>query len=210
MKQFFFAIFILLTSCQCQKTQIDVPDQIVSERSTYIVSGYIFWEHDGVTGVKDVIVSLSGAASGVDTTDASGYYEFTVPVLGSYTLTPVKNINKLNGVTSADVTAIQQHVTNITLLAAPFKRIAADVNKSNSISTFDATVINQCLLGNPSAFPQFKSSWRFVPSSYSFPNPNIPWGFPEVLNITISGDSFANNFIGIKCGDVNGTCNPAN
>lgn len=209
MKQL-FAFFILLTLSQCQKSDPETPDFVATDRSTYTISGYVYWEHDGVTGVKDVIVTLSGTSSGVDTTDASGYYEFVVPALGSYTLAPAKNINKLNGVTGADATAIQQHVANITLLPVPFKRIAADVNKSNSITTFDVTIVNQCLLGNPAALAQFKSSWRFVPASYSFPNPNAPWGFPESSTITIVGDSLSNNFIGIKCGDVNGTCNPAN
>src|SRR5690606_11862464 len=126
----------------------------------------------------------------------------------SFTVTPTKNINKLNGVTSADVTAIQQHVANINLLPAPYKRIAADANKSNTINSLDASIINQALLGNPAALAQI-TSWRFVRTSYVFPNPNVPWGFPE--KITLSGTAVNQNFYGIKLGDVVSTwANPAN
>ncbi|MBK6904250.1 MAG: hypothetical protein IPH04_15990 [Saprospirales bacterium] len=134
--------------------------------------------------MNNTVVNLTGAGAGSDMTDVAGNYLIIIPnTTGNFILKPVKNTNKLNGLSSADVTAIQQHVANNTLLPAPFKRIAADVNKSNSINTTDATLINQALLGNPSALNQI-TSWRFVPASYTFPNPNVPWGFPEQINLS--------------------------
>lgn len=62
------------------------------------------------------------------------------------TVTPVKNSNKLNGITVGDIAAIQQHVANTVLIDDPYRQAAADVNKNNSITTFDATIINQALL----------------------------------------------------------------
>jgi hypothetical protein len=176
------------------------------------ISGSIVWEHDGTSGVNLVTVKLTGDQTATTSTNTSGLYSFTYTSGSNFTVTPTKNINKLNGVTVADVTAIQQHVANISPLPAPFKRIAADVNKSNSITTMDATVINQALLGNPAALAQIKTSWRFVPSAYSFPNPNIPWGFPEMITLTgVSGDVPGQDFKGIKTADVVTTyANPAN
>jgi hypothetical protein len=103
-------------------------------------------------------------------------------------------------------------VTNAVLLPAPFKRIAADVNKSNSITALDASLINQVLQGSPQANAIFNTSWRFVPAAYTFPNPNVPWGFPEQINLTgVSGIVSGQNFKGIKLGDVAATwANPAN
>jgi len=178
-----------------------------------VFSGTIKWEHNGTSGVQNATVNLTGAATGNDQSDIDGYYEISIPsTTGNFTLKPVKNTNKLNGLTSADVTAIQQHVTIVNPLPAPFKRIAADVNKSNSISTLDATLINQALLGNPQANAIFNTSWRFVPASYTFPNPNVPWGFPEQIVLTgVNGNVSGQDFKGIKLGDVATTwANPAN
>jgi photosystem II stability/assembly factor-like uncharacterized protein len=176
------------------------------------ISGNILWEQDMGFGVNLATVTLSGDQSGSATTNTSGFYSLTYTAGANFNVTPVKNINKLNGVTVADASAIQQHVANISPLPAPFKRIAADVNKSNSITTLDATVINQALLGNPAALAQIKTSWRFVPSSYTFPNPNAPWGFSEKIVLTgVSGDLPGQDFKGIKIADVVTTfANPAN
>ena len=177
-----------------------------------VFSGTILWETDGTSGVQNATVNLTGDATGNDLTDSNGEYLISLPYqFGNFVLKPVKTINKLNGVTSADATAIQLHVTYTNPLPAPFKRIAADVNTSNSISTLDATLINQALLGNPAAMNQIKS-WRFVPEDHIFPNPDVPWGFPEQINLTgVGGNQSGKDFIGIKLGDVVSTwANPAN
>jgi hypothetical protein len=190
----------------------DDSDPNVNSCSGLTISGSIIWEHDGVSGVNNATVNVTGAGSGSDVSDTNGDYEVNIPSgTGNFTVKPVKSINKLNGLTSADVTAIQKHVTFIELLPAPFKRIAADVNKSNTITTMDATLINQALLGNPAAMNQI-TSWRFVPDTYVFPNPNVPWGFPEQINLTgVTGNTSGHDFKGIKLGDVVSTwANPAN
>ncbi|MBK6929495.1 MAG: T9SS type A sorting domain-containing protein [Saprospirales bacterium] len=177
---------------------------------SFLFSGTILWEHDGVSGVKDATVNLTGAGSGSDLTDVNGDYLIVPPyAAGNYTLTPVKSINKLNGVTVADAVAIQQHVAYITLITSLYKKVAADVNKSNSITTFDATIINQSLLGNPAALAQFKTSWRFAPQSHIMTNP--PWGFPESISLTgVTSNQTGQDFYGIKTGDVVATyANPA-
>ncbi|MBK8192243.1 MAG: hypothetical protein IPK76_03110 [Lewinellaceae bacterium] len=174
------------------------------------ISGIILWEHDGVSGVKNTSVALSGDNTDTDLTPADGTYTLSASNGSSFTVTPTKNINKLNGITVADAMAIQQHVTQSNPITSPYKQVAADVNKSNSITTFDATVINQALLGNPAALAQIKTSWRFVPMDYSLPLP--PWGFPEKINLTgVNGNVPGQDFFGIKTGDVVDTyADPAN
>jgi len=54
---------------------------------------------------------------------------------------------------------------------------------------------------------QLNESWRFVSSSFVFPDPNNPWktAFPEEVSFNpIDGHKRA-DFIGIKIGDVNGS-----
>ncbi|MCB9355597.1 MAG: T9SS type A sorting domain-containing protein [Lewinellaceae bacterium] len=165
------------------------------------ISGIILWEHDGVSGVQNANVALTGDAVDNTITPSDGTFTLTANNGSNFTVTPTKNINKLNGVTVADALAIQQHVAGNVPITSPYKQVAADVNKSNSITGFDATIINQSLLGNPSALNQFKTSWRFVPVSYAMSVP--PWGFPEKINLAgVSGNTPDQDFWGIKTGDV--------
>jgi hypothetical protein len=172
------------------------------------ITGNILWENNNA-GVKDAVVAITGSGTGSQTTNAAGFYDYASSTTGNFTLTPTKNINLLNGVTTADATRIQQHITGSNPLSGPYKRIAADVNKSNSITTLDATLIQQALLGNPQALAIFNTSWRFVPKSYVFPNPNTPWGFPESISLTgVTSSQSGEDFVGVKIGDVDGTANP--
>lgn len=193
----------------------------VSNCSPVVISGYVYFEDDGTTGVEKVPVNLSGGGTASDTTDASGFYELTYTGgQTNFTITPVdKNImplsaRKLNGVSAVDATRIQQHVTGLNPFTSPYKRIAADVNSSKTITTADAAVINQSLLGNPVALNIFCCGWRYVPESYVFPNPSNPWSpqYPSNLSISVTPfvESEDNNFIGIKVGDVDGSANVAN
>ncbi|MDX2136443.1 MAG: T9SS type A sorting domain-containing protein [Saprospiraceae bacterium] len=165
------------------------------------VSGDISWSTFPTFGVKDALVSVTGAFSFSDLTDVNGDYQVN-PVSTNCTVTPTKTINKFNGVTAADAARIQQHIAGNAPLGAPFPRIAADVNKSNSITTIDAGLITQALLGNPTANNIWNTSWRFVPDSHTFPNPNAPWGFPENVVLTGVTTPTTVNFTGVKLGDV--------
>ena len=73
---------------------------------------------------------------------------------------------------------------NIVPLGSPYRLIAADANRSNSVTTFDLVEIRKLILQINSDFPN-NTSWRFVDGSYQFPNPANPWTapFPEVINI---------------------------
>lgn len=176
-----------------------------------ILSGAIKWKNDPGQGVNTTTVALTGSATASMLTGTSGTYSLaTTLTTGSFTVTPTKNLNKLNGVTSADATAIQQHVANINLITDPYKLVAADVNKSNTISSQDASIVTQALLGNPAALNQFKDSWRFVPTSHTMAVP--PWGFPEKRTYTnINANQSNQDFYGMKIGDVvTAFANPAN
>jgi hypothetical protein len=176
----------------------------------YIISGTLIWEHDDLSGVGNSTVALTGDQTGSTTTPAAGTYSLTVTSGSNFTVTPTKTINKLNGVTTADATAVQQHVANTVPITDAYKQVAADPNKSNSITTLDATIINQSLLGNPAALAQFKTSWRFTPTTPALNLP--PWGFAEKITLTgVNGNVPNQNFFGIKTGDiVTAFANPAN
>jgi|GEM_PF-696194 len=131
-----------------------------------------------------------------------------------YTVTPKRNDNPLNGITTYDLVLISKHILGIEPLwdptmdiGSPYKMIAADANKSNSITTFDIVEIRKLILGIYDTFPS-NTSWRFLPRSYSFTYPIVfpPPTFPFPDNIGISALPFDEaDFVAIKIGDVNNT-----
>ena len=176
-----------------------------------MMSGRIIWEHDDASGVNEATVNITGAATHSSRSNKDGIYFLPIgPAAGVSTIKPVKNINKFNGVTAADASSIQKHVANIFPITDPYKMVCADVNKSNSVTTLDASLVVQALLGNPIANSIFNTSWRFVPTDHAMSNP--PWGFPEQRTYTDISTSYSDqDFFGMKIGDVTATySNPAN
>ncbi|MCB9329947.1 MAG: choice-of-anchor D domain-containing protein [Lewinellaceae bacterium] len=175
------------------------------------ISGTILWSNIPNSPVEQATVVLSGSATGSAMTDVNGEYTFSLTALsGNYTLTPSKDINFDNGLFVNDALAIQQHLTGINPITNAYQMIAADVDRSDYLSTFDATVIKQLLLGNPAAANVFSKSWRFVPQSWTPVLP--PWGFPEEIELTgVTTDQLNQDFYGIKIGDlVANFADPAN
>jgi hypothetical protein len=144
-----------------------------------------------------------------------GLYKVTATNLasGSFSVKPVKNVMVTNGLNSADALRINQHVNGSNRFTNPFDLVAADVNRNNTVSTQDASLVNGVVLGNPLASLQFNTSWRFIPQNHTLPtnpagaplNP-VPagfWTFPEQLSYpNISTDQINQDFVGIKLGDV--------
>ncbi|HLP96259.1 MAG TPA: cohesin domain-containing protein [Saprospiraceae bacterium] len=120
-----------------------------------------------------------------------------------YTITPFKNDNPLNGVTTYDLVQISKHILALEPLPSYYSMIAADANKSGTITTFDIVEFRKLILGIYSVLPN-NTSWRFVDKLYVFPAPPAnPLGgnIPSTI-VTTSLPATAANFIGVKVGDV--------
>jgi hypothetical protein len=172
------------------------------------LGGFIKSEDNDPTG--NVTVSLSGQSNGSLLTGSNGSYTFAgVPAGNDVTVTPFKDDNHLQGVTSYDLVLISQHILGIQPLNSPYKRIAADANNSKSITTFDLVEIRKLILHITDKFAN-NTSWRFVDKKYVFPNPANPWltQFPEIININdIPADVLDADFVAVKIGDVNNSAN---
>jgi hypothetical protein len=164
----------------------------------------------GNQGVEQAIVELTGASLNLQpqTTGNNGAFNFAnVPTGTNVTVTPTKDDNPLNGVTTYDLVLVSKHILGLEPLNTPYKMIAADANRSGSITTFDIVEFRKLILGIYNELPN-NTSWRFVDKSYSFPNPSNPFQstIPENVSISnLSADMMANNFEGVKIGDVNGS-----
>jgi hypothetical protein len=165
------------------------------------------------TKVEGVQMNLSGGATMMYMTDNQGAFNFAnLPIANNYLVTPEKDGDAKNGVTTYDLILVQKHVLGTGLLDSPYKMIAADVNNSRTITTLDIILIRKMILGLDTQFPNNKS-WRFIPYRYKFPDASNPWQetFPETATFTDLGSEALTmdaSFMAIKVGDVNNSAIP--
>ncbi len=141
--------------------------------------------------VDDVQINIA-ATSGFDTSfTASGAYTLSgIPELQntSYTIMPVKNSDPLQGLSTYDLVKITAHILGIQPFQYPWQAIAADMNCSGGVTTFDVVEGRKVILGITSGFSGCGgATWRFVPE---------PDGVPS------SGSCL--NFRGVRLGDITG------
>jgi hypothetical protein len=113
-----------------------------------------------------------------------------------FTSIPHRDIDHLNGVTTADIIILKKHILGQVKITDPFKLIAADVNISKSLSGADITEIRKLILGYYSEFPLVES-WTFVPSNYVFPDTTEPYDAPR--SARWSTDSSCTSVIKFNC-----------
>ena len=160
-----------------------------------------------ISGVSDLVPSFSAITQSND----EGAYSFNnIPLTANYTVTPEKDDNPLNGVTTYDLVLISKHILGLEPLNSPYKMIAADANKNGSITTFDIVELRKLILG---IYPELPSntSWRFVDKKFAFFNLNNPFQLPFPENKSVNNfqqTTPAADFIAVKIGDVNGTALP--
>lgn len=168
-----------------------------------MIAGLVEREDD--EPVAEVDVALSGDGVGNFLTADDGLYVFPdVEPDYDYTITPFRDGDDQNGLSTFDIVLISQHILGTRPLDSPYKIIAADVNGSGSVSTIDIIQLRQVILSIILEFPD-NTSWRFVPRGYAFPVPGNPWSvpFPEAISINnLNGQRLSEDFVAIKVGDV--------
>ncbi|MCB0535105.1 MAG: T9SS type A sorting domain-containing protein [Lewinellaceae bacterium] len=157
------------------------------------------WTLDGQTmpspgsfATSDSYIALeSNFLSGFGTNDA-------------ITITPSKDNDPLNGVTTFDIVLITKDILGWEFLDNPYKYIAADADRNGRVTVGDLLEIRKLILGIYTELPD-NSSWRFVPEDYIFPMPEKPFfeQIPESVTFGPNRSTPLPNFIPIKVGDVN-------
>ncbi len=189
-------------------TALDTPEPPQASS----ISGMVHTE--SMEAVEDVEVYLSGGASFFEmfVTGNDGNYAFNnVPLEQNYSITPLYDQFPMNGVSSYDLILIAQHILSVDQLDSPYKMIAADINRSGSITTLDLVELRKMILYINSEFTN-NTSWRFVDADFVFPYADNPFAtaFPEVIGINGLLESVQHDFVGVKTGDVNESAVPNN
>ena len=169
-----------------------------------VVTGVIGNEENGL--LANVTVS---PALGMDvvSTDGNGAFSINLPTYESYEITPSKDDDYLNGVSTYDIVLMSKHLLGVEALDSPYKIIAADINKSGNVTTLDMVLLRKVVLFIDTEFSN-NTSWRFVDANYVFDDPIEPLGesFPETYLIDeLNSDMQDIDFVAVKTGDVNGT-----
>ncbi len=159
--------------------------------------------------IEAVNLHISGDRTMDNQTDNSGRYLLELPKGKAYTIEPTKTDNPLNGITTFDLVLINKHILGITPFTSPYQYIAADVNKSGTITAFDLVQLRQVILNLIPDFPT-NDSWRFVDSQYEFTTERpAEEAFTEKIVVnTLQVDQLNVDFVGIKIGDINGSARP--
>ena len=182
--------------------------------------------------LKNVNISVQNSSNSASfcssiTSDASGYYRScSFPKNSSVTITPTRNTNPKEGVTTWDVALMSRHILGIEPFIYPYQMLAADVNNSGDIDGTDMLITRRVLLSILPNFPV--GSWRFVPNFFlqqqAFKNqfdidpftatfggycydPNSCTSYMDKIQLDMSLNesktSYAWSFSPFKVGDVN-------
>jgi hypothetical protein len=188
------------SSCDCP---LEIGGRVVTELGQGVVTGKVLCH----------LTPPPTAPFGPSTSVDYMKYLFSVKLASDAKLRVDRNStnkNHLNGVSTLDLVDISKHILNIAPLGSPYRMLAADANRSGSITTFDIVELRKLILGVYDSLPQ-NTSWRFVPKSFVFPNPLNPFSAPvpdSMAFVTVVNNFYNQDFVGIKVGDVNNSVIP--
>ncbi len=139
-------------------------------------------------GVSDVTVTVEGPGffkSFLNNNDGT-YTVSNMPNLpDNYTITPYKETSILDGMSTFDLVRIMQHILGIDPFTEPWQLIAADLNCSGTVTTFDIAVGRKFILGIYDQYLDCPGTWYFEPTTPGAPT---------------NGSCL--NFLGIKRGEL--------
>ncbi len=176
----------------------------------FIANGFV--KNNDNQGVEDVQINvLTSANTMYKMTNQKGGFSMTnLSQKNTYTFTPTKNTELLNGVTTLDILLINRHILGTDKFLNPSQIIAADVNKSGNITTLDMLELRKAILRKTTNFTN-NNSWRFIKKDYIF-DPNLDplsLNFPEKVIVSNVNDTLVSvDFMGVKIGDVNNSAVP--
>ncbi len=137
-------------------------------------------------------------------TNAAGQYKFDQLLTGtSAHIKGYKNTDPLLGVSTLDLIRIQKHLLSRQAFTSSYQYIAADVNRSHSVTAIDLIELKKLVLGIYSELPN-NTSYRIGIADEAFSGSH-PWGFKEVLDYELLTRDIRNaHMVAVKIGDVTG------
>ena len=149
----------------------NTPPGSITTAQGIIVSGIVSYCSNPVSGpVPGVTLTAIGTASGSTSSNGSGNYTLSLPVGGSYTVTPTKSARTpaSAGIDNVDVITILQHFLNHGTPLSGCRLMAADVNADNRVNTVDVIIVQRFFLGYETGIANV-GKYKFIPANRSYP-----------------------------------------
>jgi uncharacterized repeat protein (TIGR01451 family) len=145
-------------------------------------------------------VFITGSVQATVYTNSAGFYSATVPSGGDYGVNFYGDGNPYNGVDSTDAEILEEYILGVAPITE-YQKLAGDINRSGTLTTFDVFSINNLAGGLP--VPPGFVSWRFLPANFvlGFSAGTYP-PLPEYDNLV--ADVTVEDYFAIKIGDLNG------
>ncbi|MBK8954944.1 MAG: T9SS type A sorting domain-containing protein [Saprospiraceae bacterium] len=170
------------------------------------VGGLLITPYDQPVG--NVRMKLQSPAGTVIRDFNQGKFLFeNLPVGDWYKISPVMDLEYLEGVTTLDIVKIQRHILGLESFDSPWHYLAADVTGDKRVTSADIAAIRKLVLGIDARYKN-NLSWKFIEANYKFPVSDDPWYEPFSEEYTVSGlagDMMYMDFRGVKVGDVSQT-----
>lgn len=154
-----------------------------------------------------VLMGLSGGIQrGLQTNPDGSYYFERLPKDLDYTVTPTYDVDYVEGVSTLDIIKISRHILNVELFDSPYKWVAADADRSNTVSTLDIIILRKLILRTEDNIAT-NTSWRFIDKKHIFPQTGSPLSrpIPEAVSINnLAWNHLNTDFVAVKVGDLDG------
>lgn len=174
--------------------------------TAFRLEGKVFdTDMSGVDNIDVQLTNMTVYEDDIYLTDNGGGYSFEELIqYDEYMVTPTRDVNPLNGVSTLDLVLIQKHILGQQAFTSPYQMIAADVNNSESITGIDLVELRKLILGVYDTFPKH-TSWDFVSMNFGELELNNPWNYVNALDLgAVIEDKLDIDFVAVKIGDVNG------
>ena len=138
--------------------------------SPIVISGTVSYCSNPDPGpVANVMLTLTGTASGSTMTDSFGYYLFSSLAGGTYTVMPSKPDRPPGspGIDTVDLVAVQRHFLNVGTPLSGCRLTGADVNGDSAVNTVDVVAIQRFFLGSSTGIANV-GKYQFAPVSRSY------------------------------------------
>ena len=162
------------------------------------ISGSITTELSSNVEQVDVIATLSSGSELSFLTQSTGAYRFASALGLDVTITPKKDTDHMNGISTADLIKIQKHVLSKELLDTEYRKMAADVNADGKITALDMLQLRKLILGKIDKLPN-TDSWVFINKI----NGDDSYTIKDMKAGAVV------DFTGVKMGDVNISNDPS-
>ncbi len=169
----------------------------VDPGNTSTISGSIRTELNESVKLVNVKAELENGQTLDYLTTASGAYGFATALGQRVIITPVKDVDDMNGISTLDLVKIQKHILAKEVLENQYREVAADVNKDGRITPLDLVTLRKLILGKTDRL-EGNTSWRFFDKI----------GNNEQYVIDPINAPMAINWTAVKTGDVNLDADP--